>query len=483
MKEGLKGGRINVLEQREIERIHASSLSLLEEMGIYSSSELILRICEDGGAVVNKEENTIKLSADMIEEALETAPNSFVLYGRDPEMDILLEADRCYFGMGGSPVPSIWSYEHKAKVSAEKKDMEECTRLGQALENIDFIGALCTSGDKEKELQILHDYDAILRNTTKPVMYSAPGRSYTEYFIEMAAAASGGETEFCRRPSIALFTETVSPMKVGGYSEGMVEAAKYGVPIILALAPMMGATSPATKAGTLVQSNAEALFKLVVSQMIKPGTPVIFAPGTGTFDMGTGQYTYSSPEQTLSRAAVAQLARFYNLPVYNLGGGVEAKLPDAEAGSQAMMGILFNSLAGITLTKNLGTMASGLYGSKEMLLVCDEMVHMVKSLLSEIKVTEETLALEVIKEVGYHGNFLAHEHTQKHFREEFFFPNLFKRQSISNWEKSGCRGIMDVAHEKAAEIIEGASPVDLTSGAESELEKALQKAVEGIKKQ
>lgn len=480
MKKGLKSGVFNVLSDMDIERIHAASLSLLEEMGVYSDSNLIVDICAKNGAVVDSNSKIIKISSDMVEEALKTTPDTLTLYGRNPENDLLLESDACYFGMGGSPVPHIWDYNKKKRVAATKEDMENCTRLAEYLNNIDFVGALCTSGDKAKETQLFHDYHALFHNTSKPLIYSAPGPYYTSWFIEMAAIASGGRDELRKRPSIALFTETVSPMKVGKYSEGMVEAAENGVPIILALAPMMGATSPASRAGTLAQSNAEALFKLVLSQFIRPGTPVIFGPGTGTFDMATGQYTYGSPEQTLTRGVIAQLGRYYELPVYNLGGGVEAKLPDAEAGAQAMMGILHNSMTGITLTKNLGTLASGLYGSQEMLIICDEIVYMTKSIRSGIEVSDESLALDVVKEVGHHGNFLAHEHTSRKFRDEFFFPNFFKRQSISKWEEDGCKSMMDVAHEKKEEILKKTKSLELSAHIDDELNRALEEATAGV---
>ncbi len=171
----------------------------------------------------------------------------------------------------------------------EKKPTKEyvvnTARLGHSLPEIDFVGSFCCAGDKPEDIQIFHEYKAILLNTTKPFLYSAPGRFHTQKFMEMAAIVSGGEQELRRRPSIGIFTETVSPMKVGKYSEETIEAAEMGVSVIVALAPMMGATSPSTKAGTLAQSNAEALFGVYLTQIIKPGSEVLFGPGTGSSDM------------------------------------------------------------------------------------------------------------------------------------------------------------------------------------------------------
>ncbi len=473
MKKGLKNVSLKMVSDSAVEKIHNKSLSLLEDLGIYSESDLILDVFKKNGANVDSSERIIKIPKDMVEEALKLTPKSFVLHGRVPAMDILLEPGMIYFGSGGSPEPYIYDYDDNQRRRSSKKDMEECTRLGEALKNIDFLGSICCAGDKPENLQIFHEYDALLRNTNKPLLYSAPSRYHMQKFIEMAAVVSGGESQLRKKPSIGIFTETISPMKVGKYSDGTIDAAQMGIPVVVALAPMMGATSPATKAGTLVQGNAEALFGVVLSQMVKSGTPVMYGPGTGTFDMAVTEYSYASPEQAAARTIVAQLGEYYKLPTYNLGGATESKMPDAEAGSQAMMGMLLNALSGITLTKVLGTLASGMYGSKEMLLICDEIAHMVREVLKGVNIDDETVALNVIKEVGFSGNFLGHEHTFENFREEFFFPNLFKRQTIDEWENTSKKSILDVANQKVEQILEKAKPVDLPKNADEELQKVL----------
>ena len=273
------------------------------------------------------------------------------------------------------------------------------------------------------------------------------------------------------------FNTGISPLRIGKFSDGMVDAIEFGVPIMITLGPMMGATSPASLAGTLVQVNAEALFSIVLSQVIKPSAPVVYGPHVAVMDMSTAQCTYGSAEQHLGRAAIAQLGRFYNLPTFGLGGGVEAKLPDAEAASQAMMGLFANALSGLTLTQCLGTLASGMYGSPEMLLICDEMVHMLKRFMGGIRVDEETLAMEVIQEVSHTGNYLVHDHTAQWFRKELFFPSLFRRQSIDQWLESGARPIVDVAHERVQQIIAKSTTSPLPDGADAELERVLNIAV------
>jgi trimethylamine--corrinoid protein Co-methyltransferase len=296
--------------------------------------------------------------------------------------------------------------------------------------------------------------------------------------LEMTAAASGGEDELREKPSVMGIVTPVTPLEIAIMNEGIVDAIEAGVPILYSPGPLMGATGPVTVAGTLALTTTEVLFGVVLTQLIKPGAPVILKPDTNVFDMRTMQCTYGSPEQDLGRVAVTQLAQFYDLPIYSQGGGVEAKAPDAEAASEAMMGMLLSGLAGITLTQSLGTLSWGLYGSREMVVICDELVNMVKRVLDGITITDETLALDVIREVGPGGSFLTHDHTARLFRQELYFPTLFKRQTIDQWVESGAKVGHQVAHDRVEAILAEAEPVELPPGADKELERALRKALD-----
>lgn len=478
MKTGATGGTLAILSEDKLHRIYETSLALLADPGIYSESDLFLDIFEKGGAQVDRAARTIRLERGMVEAALRTAPSSFTLYGRnDPAMDLLIEPGRVYYGMGGTSEPLFWDWDAWHSRQPTKQDMVNGTRVGHALPNIDFVQTLCMSGDMPTNTIFFHDFDAIFRNTTKPTVLNILERPFTCRLLEMAAAASGGETALRERPSVMGIVTPVTPLKIAVMNEGLVDAVLAGVPILYSPGPLMGATGPATVAGTLALTNAEVLFGVVLTQLIKPGAPVVLKPDTDVFDMKTTQCTYGSPEQDLGKLAMVQLAKMYNLPIYGLGGGVEAKTPDAEAAGEAMMGMLLNGLAGMTLNQSLGTLAWGLYGSPEMVVICDEQVHMIKRILDGIEVSDETLALDVIRKVGQGGSYLQEDHTVEHFRKELFFPRLFRRQTIQQWQDSGGKMIHEVAHEKVLGILEKAGPVELLPGADAALEQALHGAL------
>lgn len=479
MKTGAKGGTLKIISEDDVQRIHKSALSLLEDPGIFSESDLFLDIFQKGGAKVDRDSRVICVPPDMVEAAIKSAPRSFVLHGRnDPDMDMLLEPGRVYYGMGGTSEPLFWDYDLWQSRQPTKEDMVLNTRVGQALPNIDFVQTLCMSADKPTNHVFFHDFDAIFRNTTKPTVINILERPFTAHLLEMTAAASGGEDELRQKPSVMGIVTPITPLKIAIMNEGIIDTVEAGVPVLYSPGPLMGATGPTTVAGTLALTTAEVLFGVVLTQLIKPGAPVVLKPDTDVFDMRTTQCTYGSPEQNLGKVAMTQLAHFYEIPIYSLGGGVEGKVPDAEAASEAMMSMLLNGLAGTTLSQSLGTLSWGLYGSREMVVICDELVNMIKRVLDGITITDETLALDVIREVGHGGSYLTHDHTASLFRQELYFPALFRRQTIDQWVQSGGKMSHEVAHDRVQEILAEAEPVTLPPGADEELERALRQTLE-----
>jgi trimethylamine--corrinoid protein Co-methyltransferase len=482
MKPGARSGSLTVISDADVERIYEAALDLLMEPGFFSESNQFLDIFAKGGAKVDRTARTIRVPKEMVEWAIESAPKSITLHGRnDPSMDLQIELGRTYYGMGGTSEPLTWDYDLRRSRQPTKQDMIHNTRVGHALGNIDFVQTLCMSGDVPTSHTFFHDFDAIFRNTTKPTVLNVLERPFTQSWLEMAAAASGGESALREKPSMLGIVTPVSPFKIAIMNEGMIDAVLAGVPILYSPGPLMGATSPATVAGTVVITQAEVLFGVVLTQLIQQGAPVVLKPDTDVFDMKTSQVTYGSPEQDLGKVACVQMAKRYGLPIYGLGGGVEGKLPDAEAAAESMETMLLVSLAGMTMCQSLGTLACGMYGSAEMAVICDEMVHMTRRILAGFEVNDETLALDVIREAGYGGNFLKMKHTARFFRSEMFFPSLFKRQTSEDWIKAGSKSVDQVAHEKVLQILESAHPVELLPGADQELERALQHAIANVR--
>ena len=180
MNKGLLSGKYSVLSEDDVQQIHDMSLKVLQNQGMMCESDLTLNLFIQNGAKVDKESRVIFVSPEMIEKALQSAPKSFVMYGQDPQYDMLAEVGNVFFGMGGTPEPFIYDHTLHAPRISTKEDMIQCTRVGQALQNVDFIMALCSARNVPPEESIFHEWDAIFRNTSKPVICSSPeiGRAH-----------------------------------------------------------------------------------------------------------------------------------------------------------------------------------------------------------------------------------------------------------------------------------------------------------------
>lgn len=476
MTKGIEGGVLDVLSEEQVNRIHEASLEVLEQTGISTDSDMILETFASAGAQVDRDSKRIRISPSLVEDSLHTAPATFTLYGRDPQNDIEVGGRKRYFGLGGSATPQFRDYQTGQIRIPVKNDVVQATVLGDALENIDFVMSLAGAYDCPAQMHYLHEYDALLNNTTKPIVYSAPSSRYAELFLEMAAAAVGGFESLKERPIVTLFAESQSPLSLPSYAEGMAAFARIGAPILFSPSPMMGATSPVTLSGNLVIGNSETLAGICFAQILNPGTPIIYGPHTPVMDVRTARSTYAAVEQSLARAAVAQLARFYKLPSWGTGAGTDSKYPDAQAGAEVTMNIFTNIQAGINLSQAVGTMASGSYGCLAMALICDEVIGMAKRFIEGITVDSESLAVDVIEEVGPGGHFLDHAHTATLFRKELYIPKLFDRQSESLWRQDGAKKIDETAAAKVSEILAQHKPQEIPETGRKEMNRILKEA-------
>ncbi|RLG51254.1 MAG: trimethylamine methyltransferase, partial [Thermoproteota archaeon] len=210
MKRGPKGGLLAPLSLAELDSIHLATLEVLERVGIKCGSKLALEEYRKAGAEV--EGDRVKIPQHLVEEALRKAPRQVLLCGRLRENDILLEGSRVYFGLGGTPTPYIRDLETGEIRRPTARDMAEATKLGDALENIDFIMSIAGAFDVPYQLEYVVEFKTLFENTSKPIVYSAPGKVNAELVLEMAAAIAGGLDELRRRPILSLYSETASPL-------------------------------------------------------------------------------------------------------------------------------------------------------------------------------------------------------------------------------------------------------------------------------
>jgi len=250
------------------------------------------------------------------------------------------------------------------------------------------------------------------------------------------------------------------------------EYARAGQPQLISSLVIAGATGPTTLAGTLTLQNAEILAGIVLTQLVREGTPVVFSGSSSNTEMRSGALSIGSPEMAVNAAATAQMARFYNLPVRGGGAVSDAKVPDAQAAYESMMSLLMAQVSRINFVlHSAGILESYSCMSYEKFVIDDEICGMVKRIKKAYAVNADTLAHDVIKAVGPSGHFLDQDHTFEHFRSEFYQPMISNRDNFDTWHAGGSKQILETANQKVKQILADYSPPDLPEDVDKDLQR------------
>ncbi len=319
-KHGSQRLSLNNLTDDELNDIHQATIEVLEKTGLFIETDEALQVFDGAGAEVDRQKKIVKIPAQLVEDAIESAPSKILLAGRDPKHDKVLEAGRVHFTnfSEGIVVVDPFNGERRAPVKA---DLANAAKLVDYLDEIDVCEKAVGSSDMPPEVLPLHNAEAMLTNTTKHCCVG-PGSGYLlKKLVQMAGAISGGIKKFKERPILSFTTCPVSPLKlINECCEIIIEAARSRSIINILSMAMAGGTSPVTLAGTLVTHNAEVLGGITLNQLVQKGAPVIYGSSTTAMDLKIGAASVGTPECAIISGAVARLARYYALPSYVAGG-------------------------------------------------------------------------------------------------------------------------------------------------------------------
>ncbi|HOL17990.1 MAG TPA: trimethylamine methyltransferase family protein [Bacillota bacterium] len=442
---------LHLLSEDQLEQIHYGTLEVLERTGVKVHEKEALELLHGAGARV--EGNLVKIPAWLVERALATAPSRVGLAARDGSRALSLEKGNIYYGTG-SETPFTIDINSGERRRTVKADVCNAARLADALKNIDFVMALALAYDVPLASADVHQFEAMLLNTTKPICFTTYDRRGLLDIIEMAELAAGGAEALREKPNLIHYAEPTAPLQHTREAlEKLITCAAERIPVVYASVVMLGATGPVTMAGALVVANAEILSGLVIHQLKAPGAPFIYGGGIPPMDMTTSICSYGAPERDLGCSALVRLSQYYNLPSFTTAGCSDAHRFDQQAGMEAGFNLLISGLAGGNLIHDLGYMGVGMTSCLEYVLLCDEAAGAVKHLLRGVAVNPETLALDLIEKVGPGGHFLSEEHTARHFRQEMYFPKTLNRDNYDGWLAGGGKTFDQKANERVKEIL------------------------------
>lgn len=469
---------LEILSREQIEQIHGVSIEILEKIGVEFHHEKALEIFREAGAQVN--ENIVKIPEYLVKESISKAPRKFIWYARESRNNLEIGGPKVYYSgtYGHTFTLDLRSDERRPAVL---KDVEEITKVTDALENIHAAGGMVVEpSDVRPEVSHLYVYLLMLKNTGKCVLGHAWGVKAKDC-IEMAEIVVGGHEILLKRPFIATLINPTSPLKYGAEMiEGLLVYAEHNQPTMISPMIQAGATGPATLAGLLAQQNAEFLAGLTLAQLKQPGAPVLYGTASTIMDMRTGNPSVGAPEAGLIGAATTQMARFYGLPVRVSAGATDSKVPDIQAGYEKALTCLLVSLAGANFVMHAaGSLEYYLTISAAQLVIDNEILGWVSRALSGIDVSAEKLALDVIMKAKETGHFLAQRHTREHWRREIWIPKITDRCTWSQWKSKGSRDLAAKAKEEAKRILAEHEPPPL----DKEILRELQDFIERVEKE
>jgi trimethylamine--corrinoid protein Co-methyltransferase len=466
---------ISFLTQEEMKAIHNASLQVLEKTGIKVMSKPALDILKKAGAKVDYETNHASIPRNAVEEALKMAPKAITYGARNPEHDFLLNKEEAHFCVAGMP-PFLIDIETGRRKNSSTQDLASFSVVADYLEHVDVIWPAVVTTEVPEPMQCLMEFITVTRNTTKHLEHEALNARDAQYQIEIAAAIVGGREELKKRPIISAVACTISPLTYDkGISEGAIEYAKAGVPVVVMPMPMVGTTGPATLAGAMVVNNAEFLGSLVMQEFASPGAPVVYSAGVGVVDFKTGS-EIESPEGGLMHLGISQMAHYYCLPSeIGIVGGTTANVLDTQAGYERARTILTHVLTFPDIALGLGCLDRALLMSLDALVIDNEIIDYALRFVEGFEVNDDTMAVDVIDRVGPGGIFLGEKHTVEHFRERWV-SRLSDISSYETWEKQGSKAIDKVAREKVREILATHEVTPLAEDVEKEIGHILKRA-------
>ena len=427
-----------IVTEAELDLIHDTSIRILSEAGIRVMSVRALDLFEAAGALVDRDTMTIRIDAGIVDAALATAPVRFDMVARNPEKRIEMGGNAINFGLVAGP-PNI----HDAiggRRDGNLTDYRNFIKLAHHFNVVNIIGnQVCAPMELPANTRHLDTYLANLTCCDLTFHATAIGRGRAMDAINMMAISRGiSPEEMARTPGVTTIISVNSPRLLDeAMTDGLIAMAEHGQPVSITPFTLMGAMTPVTLPAAMAQQNAEALFGVVLTQLVAPGTPVLYGAFTSNVDMRSGAPAFGTPENTKANIVAGQLARRYGLP-YRTSNANAANVVDLQATYETMMSSWGAILGGANLVYHAaGWLEGGLTASYEKFILDVEIIQNMVEFLRPLDVSEEELGLDAIKAVPTGGHFFGSEHTIARYETAFYRPMLSDWTNYEGWLADG----------------------------------------------
>lgn len=459
-----------VMTETDIEAIHLASLRVLAETGITLTHPEAREILSAAGAIIQND--TVLLPPGLVEREVARSTTKVRIRGRGGSIKTLGDQTLHWHNLGGAR--DIFNASSGTRRKAMLKDLQDCTRLLDALDGVTTITPFFTPQDVPGHLMSLAMYRYAIPNTTKPLQ--GPGLQTArevQFAISMASVIG---------PPSEVFSLSVSPVSPLGFpndcAAAIIEIARNGIPFAPLPCPTAGATAPFSIAGAVTQQNAELLASIVLAQLVHPGLPIVYCGRLAMMEPRTGLSVWGGVELGLASAATVQMGHRYGLPVNVYGFSTNSHTLDIQNGFERSLNAIIPALAGADELSGIGEMEAGVMGSFAQIVCDNEIAASVRRLRTGFEITDDSLAVEVISAAMRSShNFLGQKHTLRYLRSgEVLLTTLAERGSWETWDKNDRIGMAERAQAEAMQIIQNHQVEPLSADQEQELDEILTEA-------
>jgi trimethylamine--corrinoid protein Co-methyltransferase len=462
--------RLRILDDAACERVYRATLTCLERTGVRVLHAEGRALLAAAGAAVDGER--VRIPGAVIEDALAAVPRAFTLYGRDGDLSHALhvESGQVYFGPG--PTCTYFSDPQTGERRRPcRGDAATVARVCDTLPNIDFVMGLGLLDDVAAHHAPVFEFAELIANTVKPVLAWAYGPDNLEVIYRLALAAAGTDpADMAARPRFALFANVLPPLShTVEDTANVFWAAEHDVPVIYLGAGSPAASAPVTGAGALVVNLAGVFSGLAMAQLKRRGAAVCLGATPEPMDLRSARSAYGAPEMSLYSAALCDVVRWLGLPFMGTSGASDAKTLDLQAAVESTAQVLLSGFSGATLVHDVGFLDSGDIGSPGMLVLTDEIIGMARRMLRGMAVTDETLALDLIDQIGPGGEFMSAPETARRCRTELWTSRLFERDVYANWQAAGEKTLADRVQARVMALANGHAAAPLPAGAAEQM--------------
>jgi trimethylamine--corrinoid protein Co-methyltransferase len=460
-----------ILSADEIESIHRASLRVLSELGMDFLDPDAREALRAAGAETSPDTQRVRFDPDMVSERIATAPSSFTLHAPNPERHLRIGEDWMAFGTVGSP-PNVADLDRGRRIG-NREDYQNLLRLGQSLDSVHFLaGYPVEPVDLHPGIRHLHATHDALTLMDKAIHCYSLGRQRNLDVLEMVRIVRGvDDATLDSEPSVFTVVNTSSPLRLDTpMSQGVMAFAERNQVVCITPFTLAGAMAPVTLAGALAEQNAEALAGIVLTQVVRPGSPVIYGGFTSNVDMQSGAPAFGTPEYMRTAMIGGQLARRYGVP-YRSSNVCAANAVDAQAAYESVFSLWGAIMGGVNLLMHgAGWMEGGLHASYEKMVLDAELLGMVEAFLDPVVVDDASLAFEAMAEVGPGGHFFGTQHTQDRYRTAFHRPMISDWRNYETWEEAGSPEAPSKANRIWKELLAAYEPRPMDPAVREELD-------------